>query len=60
MPMRRARAVIGGDRPVLSLPPQALSDRRNWGGKPAEIKKRVPKDPHSKHRVVLEETKQEQ
>jgi hypothetical protein len=56
MPMRRARAVIGGHRSALSLPLRARADRRNWAGIAAEIKKRVPRDPHSKHSDVLEET----
>ena len=37
-------------------PLRARADRRNWAGIAAEIKKRVPRDPHSKHSDVLEET----
>jgi hypothetical protein len=56
MPMRRAVPVIGGPSGLLSLPGRAARRSPHLAANHWRIKKRVPRDPHSKHSDVLEET----
>jgi hypothetical protein len=54
--MRRAVPVIGGALGLLSLPATLAGRSPQLAANHPGIKKRVPKDPRSKHSDVLEET----